>query len=69
MALKIQFSNKYVLFIAVDRQLLHITDASAIYNKTFQWEYEGPVNGAGTFCNVCAADETEAIEIVQQFIN
>lgn len=40
-ALKIQFPNKYVLFIAVDNKQLHITDASAIYNQTFQREYEG----------------------------
>lgn len=36
-ALKIQFPNRYVLFIAVDGKQLHISDASALYNKTFQW--------------------------------
>jgi hypothetical protein len=30
----------------------------------FTWAYEGPVNGVGTFCNVCAKDEKEAIAVI-----
>ncbi len=66
-ALKVQFPNNYVLLITADKQRLLVTDVNAGYNKTFQWEYEGPVNGVGTFCDVCAEDETEAITIVEQF--
>lgn len=68
-ALKVQFPNKHILLISVDREELHVTDVNATYNKIFQWEYEAPVNGIGTFCDVCAEDETEAITIVAQFSN
>ena len=67
--LKVQFPNKYILLIITHNKQLHVRDANTAYNKTFQWEYEGPVNGAGTFCDVCAEDETEAISIVEKFNN
>lgn len=63
---KLKFSNQYVLYIAADKKQLHVTDAACKYNKIFTWEYEGPVNGVGTFCDVCAEDEAEAMTIMEQ---
>lgn len=63
---KLQFSNQYVLYIAAEKEQLHVTDAAGRYNKIFTWEYEGPVNGVGTFCDVCAEDEAEAMAIMEQ---
>jgi|SRR6185312_2488040 hypothetical protein len=61
---KIQFPNNYVLYIIPDKLDLKIQDSTKTYFKTFSWEYEGPVNGIGTFCDVCAEDEKEALNIV-----
>lgn len=61
---KIQFSNGYILLVTLKGIKLNITDAKGKYNKIFEWEYEGPVNGIGTYCDVCAHDEEEAMQII-----
>jgi hypothetical protein len=64
---KVQFSNKYILYIIPSWSDLKVTDNEGKYNKVFRWEYEGPVNGIGTFCDVCAEDETEAIRMIKKY--
>lgn len=64
---KIQFTNKLTLHVMRNGPQLHIVDNEGKYNKAFKWEYEGPVNGIGTFCNVCASDQVEATSIVDLF--
>ncbi|MEE1885751.1 hypothetical protein [Pedobacter flavus] len=66
---KIQFANKLQLFVMINGNQLQIADNSGKYLKTFKWEYEGPINGIGTYCNVCASDENEAILITKKFMN
>lgn len=63
---KVQFPNKYVLYVIAKDRVLKVVDADGKYNKTFKWEYEGPVNGIGTFCGVCAADDDEAMELMKR---
>jgi hypothetical protein len=46
---KIQFSNKYVLYVIPSGFSLKVIDLSKKYDKAFSWQYEGPVNGIGTF--------------------
>ena len=62
---KVQFTNNFVLYIIPKGRRLQVTDASGKYNKTFSWEYEGPVNGIGTFCDVCAEDDEDAMALIQ----
>jgi len=62
---KIQFPNSYILYIIPDKLDLKILDSAKRYSKTFSWEYEGPINGIGTFCDVCAEDEKEALKIIE----
>lgn len=62
---KVKFANDYVLYLTPRGRQLQVTDASGKYNKTFSWEYEGPVNGIGTFCDVCAEDDEDAINLIQ----
>jgi hypothetical protein len=61
---KIQFTNKYVLYIIPTGLRLKVTDVTGKYNKTFSWEYEGPVNGIGTYCDPCADDDNDAMKII-----
>jgi hypothetical protein len=61
---KVKFTNNYVLYIIPHGQQLQVTDPSGKYNKTFSWEYEGPVNGIGTFCDVCAIDDEDAMNLI-----
>lgn len=63
----VQFSNGHTLAITPNGTLLKVTDAAGKAPKTFAWEYEGPVNGIGTFCEPCAADEKEAMQIMRTY--
>jgi hypothetical protein len=62
---KVRFTNNYIIQIIPKGLQLQVTDASGNYNKTFSWEYEGPVNGMGTFCNVCAEDDEDAMKLIR----
>jgi hypothetical protein len=62
---KVQFGNNYMLYIIPKRLQLQVTDANGKYNKIFSWEYEGPVNGIGTYCSVCADDDEDAMKLIQ----
>lgn len=46
---------------------LKVGDSSGGTPKTFAWEYEGPVNGIGTFCRECAENPEEAIKLVRTY--
>ena len=64
---KIQFSNKLILHVMSNGDQLQIADMNGKYSKAFKWEYEGPVNGIGTFCKVCAIDAKDAKSVVEQY--
>jgi len=64
-AFKVKFSNGFTLTIIPQKDLsLIIKDHKGKYKKHFKWMYEGPVNGVGTYCSVCAEDEKEAMQIL-----
>ncbi|RZL34194.1 MAG: hypothetical protein EOP00_32030 [Pedobacter sp.] len=65
MCFKIQFANKFILFITPNVKKLLVSDVSSKYNKIFLWEYEGPVNGIGTYCDICVEDEDEAMKLIE----
>jgi hypothetical protein len=62
---KVRFSNNYMLYIIPMGKQLHVTDAHGTYNKTFSWEYEGSVNGIGTYCDICAKDPDDGMHLIQ----
>jgi hypothetical protein len=62
---KVKFNNNYILYIIPRGRQLQVTDAECKYNKTFSWEYEGPVNGIGMFCEVCAENDEDAMDLIQ----
>lgn len=62
---KVQFSNKYVLYVIPLDLSLKVVDLPGKYSKVFSWQYEGPVNGIGTHCGVCAEDDNDAMRILQ----
>jgi hypothetical protein len=64
---KLQFSNKYVLYIISKDEGLKISDLTGKYLKYFSWKYEGPVNGIGTFCEPCAEDEYAAMRLIKLY--
>ncbi|HEX9503862.1 MAG TPA: hypothetical protein VF974_06120, partial [Patescibacteria group bacterium] len=61
---KVQFTNNYVLYVIPKELRLRVIDTSGKYYKTFSWEYEGPVNGIGTHCDVCADNDADALQIL-----
>ncbi|GAB4033956.1 hypothetical protein [Spirosoma gilvum] len=63
----VQFPNQYTLHIIPMGNKLQVVDGQKKYRKTFNWYYEGPVNGIGTFCTVCAEDEKEAMRLLQTY--
>jgi len=62
---KVSFPNNYSLFIVAKGAQLLIRDNEGQYNKNFSWQYEGPVNGIGTYCDVCAEDEQDAVNLIK----
>lgn len=62
---RVQFSNNYVLSIIPKGLNLKVTDENGKYLKIFSWEYEGPINGIGTFCSICAEDEDAAMQMIK----
>jgi hypothetical protein len=64
-SIKVQFSNGNILFITPDGLNLNVSDENGKYFKTFKWEYVGPINGIGTYCDICAENEKEAMKMVK----
>ena len=64
---KVQFPNNYILYIIPTNKNLKITDESGKYLKIFRWEYEGPINGIGTFCDICVENEDAAMQLIRLY--
>ena len=63
-AFKMTFPNKKAFYVIPAGNKLNIVNTALNKTETFSWEYEGPVNGVGTFCNVCAEDEKDAMGVI-----
>jgi hypothetical protein len=63
-AFRVQLPNGSILYVIPSGTNLKVQNAAKSYNKLFTWAYEGPVNGIGTFCSECAADEKEAMKLL-----
>ncbi|WP_417472482.1 hypothetical protein [Luteimonas mephitis] len=61
----VRFPNGLVLDVVPQGDALQVSDRGGKYRKTFEWKYEGPVNGRGTFCQSCV-DKPEAIAFVRE---
>ena len=67
-AFKVKFANNYILTVIPQKNLLlKIKDKKGKYSKAFKWQYEGPINGRGTFCSVCADGEEAAMRIIKTY--
>jgi hypothetical protein len=64
---KIGFPNKQVLYVIPQKTSLKIVDEKGKYNKIFRWEYEGPVNGRGTWCDSCTQDGKESVALIRRY--
>jgi hypothetical protein len=62
---RVQFPNNYVLYIIPKGLNLKVTDENGKYLKIFSWEYEGPINGIGNFCDICAEYEDAAMQMIK----
>lgn len=62
---EVKFPNDLILFVIPTGNNVRVINPRGKYNKIFKWEYEGPVNGIGTFCSVCAENETDAMVILK----
>jgi hypothetical protein len=64
---KVTLPNRQMLYVILSGNKLFVTNAAKTYNKTFAWEYEGPVNGIGNYCDVCTQDEKEAMTLLRKY--
>jgi len=62
----LRFANGSLLSVVPSGTLLSVSGGKGAA-KRFAWEYEGPVDGRGTFCNECAEDEKEAMQLVRTY--
>ena len=63
---KVQFSNGHTTTIIPSGIILKVSEAGKA-PKTFAWEYEGPIDGIGTFCEQCAEDEKAAMQLIKSY--
>jgi len=63
---KVELTGKCIVYIVPLGTKLQVAALTKNYHNVFNWEYEGPVNGLGTFCDACAEDEKEAINIIKE---
>ncbi|GAA3933032.1 hypothetical protein [Luteimonas lutimaris] len=61
----VRFPNGLVLDVVPQGKALQVSDRGGNYSKTFEWKYEGPVDGRGTFCTPCV-EEADAIGFVRK---
>ena len=64
---KVEFPNDEVFYVIPQKTFLKVMNVKANYNKIFRWEYEGPVNGIGTWCDACTQDGKESIELIRKY--
>ncbi|MBF9220706.1 hypothetical protein [Hymenobacter ruricola] len=63
----VRLADNRVLTVIPSGSQLKVADSAKGTPKTFAWKYEGPVNGVGTFCRECAADEKEAMQLLRSY--
>jgi hypothetical protein len=66
-AFKLGLPNGVVLYAVPLDITLMVTDRPGKYVKRFSWQYEGPVDGIGTFCQPCAQDERSAMRLIKGY--
>ncbi|RZK24637.1 MAG: hypothetical protein EOO56_00620 [Hymenobacter sp.] len=62
---KVQFARR-TLYLRPSGTTLLVAASATAPPKTFTWEYEGPVNGVGTVCSMCAPSAAAAMRLVQR---
>lgn len=65
---RLRFPDGHMLLIIPKGSSLKVIDSENNFVRYFRWEYEGPVNGRGTFCDVCAQDAREAMRLVRRYL-
>ncbi|WP_143822276.1 hypothetical protein [Mucilaginibacter pedocola] len=62
---KMTAADKKVYYVYPIDTKLAVVNAATKKIETFTWEYEGPVDGVGTFCQPCAQDEKESMNLMK----
>lgn len=72
---KLGFPNKLVLYVTPGTDTIRVSDTAdplrdgkpGYYDRTFSWRYEGPIDGIGTACTICAEGGKDATAMLRQF--
>lgn len=62
------FPNGLVLDVVPQGDALRVRDRQGGYDKVFEWKYEGPVDGRGTFCTPCVEEADAAAFVRRHYI-
>lgn len=65
-AFRVRFPDGTLRYIAPTDTTLLVAPTATATPQVYRWEYEGPVNGVGTDCSVCAADAAAAMQLVRK---
>ncbi len=63
---KVEFEDKKIFIITTNGESLLISESAEKGTQIYKWEYEGPVDGVGTFCEQCADGPKEATTLVSK---
>ncbi|WP_202839481.1 hypothetical protein [Luteimonas saliphila] len=64
----LRFRNGLVLDVVPQGDSLRVRSRDGRYDKVFDWQYEGPVDGRGTFCTPCVDQPDAAAFVRRHFI-
>lgn len=64
---KMVLNNNLILYASQEKNKLRVKNTNGTYNKLFNWKYEGPMNGIGTFCQPCTEDEKKSKDFITKY--
>lgn len=66
-AFKVEFPNNEVFYVIPQKTFLKVINKKTSYDKIFRWEYEGPINGIGTWCDACTQNGKESLDLIRKY--
>lgn len=58
--------NNIIASVYVYKEYIEIKAIKGYYNRIFTWQYQGPSDGIGTWCESCCQSENEAYKFLKR---
>lgn len=62
----ISLPGNIIASVYVNKDYIQLRSINGNYNRIFSWQYQGPVNGIGTWCETCCQSGNEAYKFLRK---